>query len=171
MAEKVAMDKAWAQAARRCRLSPADVRMRRSSASAREMTWERWLAFGRDAAAMQRLEKSLTTYYSLVNGHTRDYYQHLDPARRVELEPWFLPEVPRRFIDKCVPWEANKRASEQRRKARTDALGPLAITLIAIALERRKPRSDSSPGSGLRSLAPRPAGWPLARCWFSTTPS
>ncbi len=27
MAEKVAMDKAWAEAARRCRLSPADVRM------------------------------------------------------------------------------------------------------------------------------------------------
>jgi len=27
MAEKVALDKAWAEAARRCRLSPADVRM------------------------------------------------------------------------------------------------------------------------------------------------
>jgi len=27
MAEKVAMDKTWAEAARRCRLSPADVRM------------------------------------------------------------------------------------------------------------------------------------------------
>ena len=27
MADKVALDKAWAEAARRCRLSPADVRM------------------------------------------------------------------------------------------------------------------------------------------------
>jgi len=27
MAEKVALDKAWAEAARRCRLSPADMRM------------------------------------------------------------------------------------------------------------------------------------------------
>ena len=115
-----------------------ELRARFALASARDMTWERWLAFGRDAAAMQRLEKSLTTYYSLVNRHMRDYYQHLDPAPRVELERWFLPEMPRRFIDKCVPWEANKRASEQRRKAKTDVLRPLAITLIAIALERRK---------------------------------
>jgi hypothetical protein len=80
---------------------------------------------------------SEVSHYSSLCSHLRDYRERLTPTQRRDLEDYFVPEMPSRFLDRYVPTGAVHLARRQRRKAKTDVLTPIVHVLVAL-IERGK---------------------------------
>jgi len=93
--------------------------------------------FGSDHERM-RQHKGRIYHYQAASMHLREYAQSLPATSQTELAVFRFPDVPPRFTERFVPVVGFRREIQERRKAKTDVLVPLATTLVALILERKK---------------------------------
>jgi hypothetical protein len=116
---------------------PAELQVLFGIEELRQMTYERWVAFGRESQVMRRLVKMLVRYSSMTR-HVRSYLEGLTIEERCVLDTFRLPELPARFLERYVPLLEAKRDGRRRRKAQTDILVPIAPVLLGLVLRRHR---------------------------------
>lgn len=77
--------------------------------------------------------RALTVYATIAFTHERIYLESLDERRRLLLEPYALPPLPARFLERYAQRRASAEATIARRKEQSDVLVPLFPLLIELA--------------------------------------
>lgn len=90
--------------------------------------WTRFVT-GRQLSAGE--VRMLTVYASLAFTHERIYLESLHERQRLVLEPYALPPLPARFLERYAQHRATTIAAAERRKEQSDVLTPL-LPLLAI---------------------------------------
>jgi hypothetical protein len=105
--------------------------------SIRELTYEHWMDFGSDRQRMRQRTVQIH-HYQAAALHVREYVQSLAAHVQADLQAITFPDVPPRFTERFMPITSFRREMQEERKAKTDVLVPLATTLVALILERKK---------------------------------
>src|SRR6266702_3326701 len=82
--------------------------------------------------------RALTVYATIAFTHERIYLESLDERRRLLLEPYALPPLPARFLERYAQRRASAQATIARRKEQSDVLVPLFPLLIELAQFRKQ---------------------------------
>ncbi len=82
--------------------------------------------------------RALTVYATIAFTHERIYLESLDERRRLLLEPYALPPLPARFLERYAQRRASAEATIARRKEQSDVLVPLFPLLIELAQFRKQ---------------------------------
>jgi hypothetical protein len=105
--------------------------------SVRELTYQHWMDYGSDRQRMRQRTNQIH-HYQAAALHLREYLHSLDANTRANLDTVAFPEVPAWFTERFMPAMAFVRETQEVRKAKTHVLVPLATTLVALILERKK---------------------------------
>ncbi len=97
--------------------------------------WTRFVT-GRTLSAGE--VRMLTVYASIAFTHERTYLESLDERHRLLLEPYALPPLPARFLERYAQRRATATAAEVRRKEQSDVLVPLFPLLVELAQLRKQ---------------------------------
>ncbi len=82
--------------------------------------------------------RALTVYASIAFTHERIYLEALDERHRILLEPYALPPLPARFLERYAQRRASAEAAIARRKEQSEVLVPLFPLLIELAQFRKQ---------------------------------
>jgi hypothetical protein len=82
--------------------------------------------------------RALTVYATIAFTHERIYLETLDERHRLLLEPYALPPLPARFLERYAQRRASAQATITRRKEQSDVLVPLFPLLIELAQLRKQ---------------------------------
>lgn len=113
----------------------ADYSMNRFSQLADRELWIRFVS-GRQLSPGE--VRALTVYAPIAFTHKRIYLESLDERRRLLLEPYALPPLPARFLERYAQRRASEQATIARRKEQSDVLVPLFPLLIELAQFRKQ---------------------------------
>src|SRR5260370_27018925 len=99
---------------------------------------ERWTRFVSGRQLSPGEVRALTVYATIAFTHERIYLESLDERRRLLLEPYALPPLPARFLERYAQRRASAEATIARRKDQSDVLVPLFPLLIELAQFRKQ---------------------------------
>lgn len=97
-----------------------------------------WESFVTTVPNSSARNQHLLIYSSFTSLHWPDYWEHLDPQERLQMQTYVPPPLPPRFIKKFAQIEVVKLAGQERRKEETEILVPLYPILAALVLLRKK---------------------------------